>query len=520
MGAYLQKTGVGCTYVASVGNETCIDILDVLQWMIEQDGIRVIALYIEGLSEAARIIPLAERARERGIQIVAVKTGRSAVGQKATASHTGKIASSHAVYTNVLHQAGVIMVRSLAEILAIVEVLGFLPNPRPSREDKAGIAVLSASGGAGALLADHADEFGIPMAEFSPATEGRLEKILPEFAHKANPVDLTGQIYSIPNLFRDSCAALGADTRTEALVVQFAGGGRRNLQENGDAFRDAAREGAFPMILSFVADKTDSATQASLRSEGILIADDPAVTMRALSWLYERRTYSSRPKAEHRPLLPIRACPSAWDDIMQFCNEAGMAPAKWTLLKPTETAGTACAGLKYPVAVKVLPEDCAHKTELGLVKLRVQTAEEADSLASAFRGKLQNTGLNILVQEMIEDGIEVVLSCLWNADFGAIMSIGSGGVAIELYRDVAHLALPVSPHQVREALKRLSLWTLLQGFRGKAAGDVDALVNAAVKFGDMFLATPELSEFEINPLMVRTAGKGVAAVDALVSKRA
>jgi acyl-CoA synthetase (NDP forming) len=150
----------------------------------------------------------------------------------------------------------------------------------------------------------------------------------------------------------------------------------------------------------------------------------------------------------------------------------------------------------------------------------VQTAEEVDSLASAFRGKLQNTGLNILVQEMIEDGIEVVLSCLWNADFGAIMSIGSGGVAIELYRDVAHLALPVSPHQVREALKRLSLWTLLQGFRGKAAGDVDALVNAAVKFGDMFLATPELSEFEINPLMVRTAGKGVAAVDALVSKRA
>jgi acyl-CoA synthetase (NDP forming) len=520
IGAYLQKTGIGCTYVASVGNETCIDILDVLQWMIEQDGIRVIALYLEGLSGAARIIPLAERARERGIQIVAVKTGRSAVGQKATASHTGKIASSHTVYADVLRQAGVILVRSLAEILAIVEVLGFLPDPRPSGDDKAGIAVLSASGGAGALLADHADEFGIPMAEFSPETEDQLEKILPEFAHKANPVDLTGQIYSIPNLFRDSCAALGADKRTEALVVQFAGGGRRNLQENGDVFRDAAREGGFPMILSFVADKSDSATQASLRDEGILIADDPAVTMRALSWLYERRTYSSRPKAEHRPTLPTRACPSTWDDIMQFCKEAGMAPAKWALLKPTEAAGTACAGLKYPVVVKVLPEDCAHKTELGLVKLRVQTAEEVDALANAFRDKLQNPGLNILVQEMIEDGIEVVLSCLWNADFGPIMSIGSGGVAIELYRDVAHLALPVSPHQVRDALKRLSLWTLLQGFRGKAAADIDALVNAAVKLGDIFLATPDLGEFEINPLMVRTAGKGIAAVDALVSKRA
>jgi acyl-CoA synthetase (NDP forming) len=520
MGAYLQKSGIGCTYIASVGNETCIDVLDVLQWMIEQDGIRVIALYLEGLSGANRIVAIAERARDRGIQIVALKTGRSAVGQMATASHTGKIASSHAVYADVLHQVGVIVVSSLAEILAIVEVLGFLPDPRGSGKAKAGVAVLSASGGAGALLADHADEFGIPMAEFSAETEDRLAKLLPEFARKANPVDLTGQIYSIPNLFRDACASLGADPRTEALVVQFAGGGRRNLQENGEAFREAAREGGFPMILSFVADKADGAVQASLRQEGILIADDPAVTMRALSWLYERRSFSSRPKAEHRPSLPNRSAPSDWASIMRFCEESEMAPAKWVLMKPGHLAEAACAELNYPVVVKVLPSDCAHKTELGLVKLRVKTPAEVDVFAEEFRRKLKNPDLNILVQEMVGDGIEVVLSCLWNADFGPIMSIGSGGVAIELYQDVAHLALPVSPDEVREALKKLCLWTLLQGFRGKPPADIDALVNAAVKFGDVFLATPELAEFEINPLIVQKAGDGVTAIDALVSNRA
>src|ERR1043166_3790519 len=162
IGNSLQNSGMGCSYIVSVGNETCLDALDVLCWIIEQDDVRVVALYIEGLRDANRILRIAERARERGVQIVALKAGRSAVGQQATASHTGKIASSHAVYTDVLEQAGVISVNGLADALAAVEVLAFLPNPRVSGDPKAGIAVLSSSGGAGALLADHSSELGIP----------------------------------------------------------------------------------------------------------------------------------------------------------------------------------------------------------------------------------------------------------------------------------------------------------------------------------------------------------------------
>jgi succinyl-CoA synthetase beta subunit len=202
---------------------------------------------------------------------------------------------------------------------------------------------------------------------------------------------------------------------------------------------------------------------------------------------------------------------------MQFCSDAGVTPAPWVVLAAGERAATACAPLAYPLVVKVLPSESEHKTELGLVSLRVRSAEAVDTLAADFRARLGKPEAGILVQAMVEGGVEVVLSCLRGTDFGPILSIGSGGVAIELYRDVVSLSLPVTEAQVLAALRRLKLWTLLQGFRGKPAADVEALARAAVRFGDQFLACRELQEIEINPVIVQAAGQGLRAVDALVT---
>lgn len=517
IGNYLQNNGVGCSYIISVGNETCLDALDVLASLIEQDDVRVVALYIEGLEDAGRILRIAERARERDVQIVALKAGRSAVGQQATASHTGKIASSHAVYADVFEQAGVIAVNSLIEALAAVEVLAYLPHPRVSGDPKGGASVMSSSGGAGALLADHSSEYGIPMAEFSSNTATRLEEVLPEFARKANPVDLTGQINSMPNLFKDTCEAIEADPRTEAVIVQFASSGRRYLEQNGEVFKAVAAK--VPLAVSFIGELPDLATRQGLRDAGVLITPDPSQAMSALSLLYERKRMHELPKSPAREPLPQRAAPRDWADTMRYCEESGITPAKWIVLGADATAAKACAHLSYPLVVKVLPSECEHKTEMGLVRLRVRSADEVDSIAAEFRGRLDKPNMGVLVQEMLGDGVEIVLSCLRQTDFGPVISIGSGGVAVELYRDVAHLALPVSAEQVLAALRRLKLWTLLQGFRGKPAADVDALVQAAVRFGDMFLATPDVLEFEINPVIVKPAGQGLGAVDALVTTR-
>ena len=515
IGNFLQSNGIGCSYIVSVGNETCADALDVLEHIVEQDDVRVVALYIEGLEEAGRIVGIAERARERGVQIVALKAGRSEIGQQATASHTGKIASAHAVYADVLEQAGVITVDSLIDAMSAVEVLAYLPQPRVSGDPQGGLAVLSSSGGAGALLADHSSEYGIPMAEFGQRTAQELERVLPAFARTANPVDLTGQIQSVATLFRDTCFAIEAEPRAEALIVQFASSGRRYLEPNAEVFKKVGQ--SMPVVVSFIGELPDHETRRSFREAGVLLVADPSHAMKALSLLYKRQRMLSLPKVQARTPLAGRAAPQDWAETMRVCAESGMTPAKWVVLGPEDRASDACAGMAYPLVVKVLPSDCAHKTELGLVKLRVQTAEGIDACAREFREQVGRPDMGVLVQEMISDGVEIVVSCMRQTDFGPIISIGTGGVAVELYRDMSHLALPVTADQVRQALRKLKLWTLLEGFRGKPAADLDALVEAAVRFGDMFLASPAVREFEINPVIVRARGRGLGAVDALVT---
>lgn len=513
IGNHLQRNGLGCSYIVSVGNETCLDALDILAWVIEQDDVRVVGLYLEGLDDAARLLPLAARARDRGVQIVTLKAGRSAFGQEATASHTGKIASPYGIYKDVLAQAGVIVVESLGEAMAALEVLSFMPDPRVSGNPLGGIAIMSSSGGAGALLADHSDELGLPMAVFGDKATSQLKEILPEFARKQNPVDLTGQIRAFPNLFRDTLAVLNADVRTEVIVVQFASSGMRDLIENGDAFKTVAREGGLPLVITFAAEKVGLAVKEEFMKANILLSDDPANTMRALKWLYDRKRFSSIRLAKPVNLLPILPAPITWEQTMSFLAQSGVSAAKWRILGSGEKAVDVCADLVWPLVVKVLPDAAQHKTELGLVKLRVQTPEDVDAHAAAFRKILNDPDTSVLVQEMIADGVEVVLSCLRSTDFGPVLSIGSGGVAVELYRDVTYLALPVTPEQVETALKKLKLWTLLQGYRGAPRADVAALVDAAVRFGDMILRTPDLAEAEINPVFVRP--EGLAAVDFL-----
>lgn len=514
IGAHLQRTGLGCSYVVSVGNETCMDALDALSWVVEQDDVRVVGLYLEGLDNAARLLPIAARARERGIQIVVLKAGRSAFGQEATASHTGKIASPHAIYTDVLEQAGVIMVDSLGEAMAAVETLSYMPDPRASGDPLGGIAVLSSSGGAGALLADHSDERGLPMCTFSEDTMVKLEDTLPEFARKANPVDLTGQIRQYPNLFRDTLAVLSADKRTEAIVIQFASSGMKDLTDNADAFKQAAKDSGLPIVITFAMERLSPEIRAEFAEAGILISDDPSNTMRALRWLYDRRRYAGIQIAA--PVTgDTMSVPQTWDQMMDYLDASGVPAAKWTLVQAGQSAAEVCKDMTWPVVVKVLPDAAEHKTELGLVKLKVQTPEEVDAHAADFRRILNQPDLPVLVQEMVTDGVEAVLSCLGNTDFGPVLSIGSGGVAVELYRDITYLALPCTRADVERALGKLKLSTVLQGFRGAPKADTEAFIDAAVRFGNVILRTPDLGEAEINPVLVRPEGKGLVAVDFL-----
>ncbi len=515
MARHLQNDGVGCAYVVSVGNEAVLTIADYFEWMLAQDDVQVIALFIEGLRDGERLLRLIERAARQGVRVVALKCGNSEAGVKAAASHTGKIASAFAVYHDLLSQSGAVLVDSLTDLIVAAEVLATAPLP-PQLGDDGGVSVFSIPGGTRAMTADHFDANRVPMARFSAQTVDALTRTLPEFGGFENPTDLTGQVLSHPALFNDCLWHIARDAHTEALVVQVANRGPRDIMERAEILGDVARDTGVPVIATFLGDGLPASDRTILRAKKVLCARDPAEAARFLAWLYRARDGAGRV----RPLRPARgavALPHGWIDTVSWLEGARIPLPAWRVLRPADSAAGACAGLRYPAAVKALPEDCDHKTELGLLALNVGDAASVDIEAARIRGLLKRASAGVLVQEMAGQGVEVVLAAVRNPDFGPVLAVGLGGVAIELFRDVAWVALPTHPQAVRDAISRLRLATVLKGFRGKPAADLDALVDAAVRFGDAFVVTtPAAAEIEVNPLIVLPNGQGVVAVDALI----
>jgi acyl-CoA synthetase (NDP forming) len=518
VGRHLQDSGIGCAYVVSVGNEAVLTVADYLDWCLRQDDVRVVLLFIEGLRDGERLLRLIERAVASGVRVVALKCGNSEAGMKAAASHTGKLASAWAVYHDLLSQAGAVLVESLAELIAAGEVLATAPLPpqRNAADGLGGVSVFSIPGGTRSMTADHFALRGVPMAAFARDTVAALAATLPEFGGVENPTDLTGQVLSRPDLFDECLALIARDPNTEALIVQVANRGPRDVMERLDLLGRIAADTGVPVVATFLGDALPAADRGALRQRGVLCARDPAEAALYLGWLYRAREAAARAAAPSRP--PVNApLPKTWPQTAGWMAAAGVPLPAWRVLDAGIPADTVCAGLRYPVAVKALPEDSDHKTELGLLALNVGSAAAVDAEARRIRAALGRLRAGVLVQEMAPAGVEVVLAAVRNPDFGPVLAIGLGGVAIELFRDVAWLALPTDEAAVRGALSRLRLSQVLAGFRGKPPADVAALVAAALRFGDTFVGTePAPREIEINPLLVLPAGQGVVAVDALV----
>ena len=522
---HLQDSGVGCAYVVSVGNETVLTIADYLEWMIAQDHVRVVLLFIEGLRDGRRLLGLIERAAASGIHVVALKSGNSAEGLKAAASHTGKMASPYAVYRDLLAEAGAIQVASLTHLIEAAEVLSVLPLP-PQRgaAGRGGVSVFSIPGGTRAMTADSLEDHHAPLATFERTTVQQLADALPEFGGTENPTDLTGQVLSHPGLFDQCLRIIAQDPNTEALIVQVANRGPSDVTERVALLADVTVQSGVPMVISFLGDALPAADKARLREAGIVCARDPAEAARFLGWLYAARRMQLRHAAPAGAAIEAPCvAPRTWDEVTAFLQACRIGMPAWRVVRAGEDAQAVCEGLRFPVAVKALPQDADHKTELGLVLLGVG----ADALAArvaTIRERLGKPQAGVLVQQMDAGGIEVLMSALRNPDFGPVLALGLGGTATQLHGDVAYVALPTSRERVQHALSRLKLWTLLQGYRGKPAADLEAMLDAACAFGARFAcAQPLIDEMEINPLFVReralgsaSSDAGVVAVDALV----
>jgi len=515
---HLQDSGFGCAYVVSTGNETTITLLDYLEYLIEQDDVRVVLMFLEGIVGGARLPALAARARSRGIHLVALKAGNSRAGSEAVASHTGRVATSYDVYRDVFAQCGILQVASLTEMLEAAEVLSSLPLPKHTGSPDGGLSVFSVPGGTRSLTVDLAESLDVPLARFTDRTVDALTAILPRFGYAQNPTDLTGHVLSAPQIMNDSLGHVAGDPNTEALIMQLANRGPRDAAERRELLRDAARTHGVPMVLTFLGDALNGTARREFADDGLYVARDANDAVRYMAWLYRCRDHLAlpAPPAAATAAAERRAAPRDWPGMMAMLREAGIAVPRWTLIPAQGGIDGVARKVGYPLAVKALPEDAEHKTEKGLLRLNVRNRAQLQEACADVRARLGRPDATLLAQAMAPAGVETVISVRRDADFGAVLSIGSGGVMVELARDIGHLCLPAGRADVERLIARLKLARLLAGFRGAPKADTAALVDAALGLARAFAAF-ECSEVELNPLIVLPEGQGAVAVDVLVT---
>lgn len=508
---------VGVSYFISTGDGTVTDTADYLAQVIEDPHVRVVALYVEGTRDARRLGQGLRAAGQRGVRVVVLPGGMSVAGRAATSSHTGRMITRPRLLTQLLEQDGVIVARTMRELVAVTRTLALSPVKLP-RAPK--VAALGISGGMLALMVD-ACEGRLDLADFSDLTLDRLRATLPAYTSPENPVDVTGAIVENEALLVDAVAAVIEDPDVGAVIAGLDNQGYDRLIRNADRFISAARGAGKPIIFSLWDPPADRelGVERRLNGAGVFIADDPSEVAAPLAWLTRP---ARRPASRVQP-APLRAFTAieelkTWDGINRLADALGARLPRTWLLRACDTVRDAEL-MNPPYVVKPVPNAIAHKSDRGLVHLNLPCAEDVRSAVQRVRAEL-GAEAPVLVQEMVT-GVEVLVTVGDDPDWGPILTVGSGGKLVELINDVAHVALPCDEVSLRNALAGLGIRPLLEGYRDIPPADINALVDALDRL-QRVLATHRdtVAEIELNPLIVGAKGQGVFVIDLLVRDRA
>ena len=528
-GPFLNRaidSGIGLSYIISTGNEADLDFSDFVRYLLDDDDTKVIAGFVEGFKDAKKFIEVAKLAAERDKPIILIKIGRSELGAKAAQSHTAALTGLDALYDAALTQYGVIRVSDYDELLEVANLLANSPAPAAK-----GLAVVSHSGGISSLTADMCGQIGLDLPVLNDAARDGINGVLKGFGWASNPSDVTG--FANSDSFPEIMQFIANDPAMGTLVVASSGGDSQATQVI--AQRDLAKE--MPLAFLWTGSRRETAGLDMLKKASIPVFYTPnrlASGIRSLidyhDWLGHRGT-SGFPEttainAEQQAAATKLAATSGI--ALSEHHSKGLI-AKWgvpitreSLVQNADDAVAAAGEIGYPVAMKADVINLPHKTDAGLVMLGLKDGaavrEAFDMLKSnAAQAGAVGEGLNgISVQEMIVDGVEVIVGVSYDSQLGATILFGSGGVMVEVYNDVALRLCPIDKSDALEMIADVKGARLLEGFRGRPAADIDALADTLVRVSQMAAQLDgSLAELDINPLMVLPKGQGVKAADAV-----
>ena len=514
---HARRLQIGLSTFVSVGNKADVSGNDLLQYWEHDPHTDVILLYLESFGNPRKFSQIARRLGRRK-PIVAVKAGRSRVGARAATSHTGALATSDAVVDALFHQCGVIRTDPMEELFNVTRVLSQQPVPRGRR-----VAILTNAGGPGILAADACAAQGLEVATLSTETSDTLRALLPPAASVANPVDLIAS--ATPELYERALAAVLKDESIDSAIVIFIPPMVTAGADVAQALTQAAAtDRTKPVLAVFMGSETAADLLRPIPSFVFPEAAAAALARAARYGEWRAAPEGSVPvftdvdtRAARSVISAVLARGGGWArpaEAQTLVTAAGIPAARGVEVSDEEGAVGAADSVGYPVALKASGPSIVHKTELGAILLGLQDAAAVREAFRLLKSALGDAMTGALVQEMVMDGLEMLVGSVEDPSFGPVVACALGGTTAELFADNSFGLTPLTDLDARSMIDALRCVPLLRGYRGAPVADESALRDALLRISALVALCPEIQEMEINPL--RVMRDGVKALDVRV----
>src|SRR5438477_12662249 len=519
-----KALGIALSYVISAGNESDLGAGEFFDYMVQDASTDVIMLFIEGIRDVDKFISAARRAAEIRKPVIVTKVGRSGAGERAAASHTASMAGWSAAYDAVFAKYGFVVSNDLDEAVTIAAVLTTNPMPKGDR-----VAVLTVSGGAGIWGADTVALQGLQVPELSHEIQAEIGKLLPSYGATRNPIDVTAQGVHSGGLQR-SIDLLDVSDEVDAILVVLSLSSETRMPFKQAELKPVLSAQNKPIVFYSYTLPSDFARKELAASSAIVLSGLTHVGV-AMRQMVQRARFMLAPPADAAPLAPLdlsahlKTPALSEADSKALLRTAGIALADEVLVTEREGLDAAIARAGFPLVMKIQSPDIPHKSEIGGVRVNIATKGEVflayEALLESARRHRPNAVIQgVLVGPMAKKGVEIIVGTLLDATFGPMIMVGLGGITTELFKDVIYRPAPVSAAEASAMLAALKAAPLLNGFRGAAKTDIPALSQLIAQISMLAAhASREISEIEINPVLVHPVGQGVTIVDALVVRK-
>ncbi|MBN1125221.1 MAG: acetate--CoA ligase family protein [Sedimentisphaerales bacterium] len=524
-------TDIGFSKLVSIGNKADVNEMDVMRALGEDDNTKVIAGYLETISDGDAFIRQAERI-SRIKPILLLKSGVTEAGARAATSHTGRLAESENAYECVFERAGVVRCPSIKAQFDYARAFAYDPVPTGPR-----VAVIANAGGAGIMATDAIEREGLKLASFTEQTLQKLcnAKELAGVANVDNPIDLLGD--ALANRYEFALHAALDDPNVDTVLVLLSPHAMTEVLETAKAVVRVAKEkDEKPVLTCFLGASRIYEASEILRKGRIPQYDSPESAVGTIKVMAHYSQWRSRPKRvvklfsvnRHKAerIIERRLRQNVLElgeaETKEILEAYGFVTPRGEIATTVEQAVNIANYIGYPVVLKIWSPDIIHKTDIGGVKTDLRTDQEVMDAFDLMMYRIPKKApdadiIGISVEEMVDKGREVILGMNRDPRFGPLMMFGMGGRLVEVLEDVVFYPAPLTAAEAKEMLVRTKTYDLLSGARGEEGVDIDVIAEGLQRLSQLVTEFPQIKEIDINPYVVGREGTTPIAVDAMMT---